>query len=116
MKTNGRTFAATGPTVGQSRSGRTLAPSGPTEDPETAMIREMIKEVPTPCSNCGGIAYVTAEERSRGKWNCYSCGTINHWRRPKKCVKCESVIADPKLAANEDERCAGCGDPDEFGS
>ena len=53
------------------------------EDPETAMIREMIKEIPTTCSNCGGTAHVTAEERFRGRWDCYSCGTINRWPATK---------------------------------
>ena len=51
------------------------------EEAETARIAELIREVPTPCSNCRTVAHVTAEERGRGRWTCYSCGTINHWTK-----------------------------------
>jgi len=51
------------------------------EEAETARIAELIREIPTPCSNCRTIAHVTAEERGRGRWTCYSCGTINHWKK-----------------------------------
>ena len=48
---------------------------------ETARIAELIREIQTPCSNCRTVARVTAEERGRGRWTCYSCGTINHWTK-----------------------------------
>ena len=44
-----------------------------------AAIRDFLAEHPADCSYCGKTAYVTGEERSRGKWTCYSCGGINRW-------------------------------------
>lgn len=54
------------------------------EDRETALIRSMIEELPADCSNCKKTAHVTAAERSRGRWDCYSCGTINRWPAKEK--------------------------------
>jgi hypothetical protein len=45
-------------------------------------IREAIKEIEVPCSNCKKKAFVTAEERGRGKWTCYQCGAGNKWVAP----------------------------------
>jgi hypothetical protein len=46
---------------------------------DTDLLREFLAELPADCSCCKKTAYVTGEERGRGKWTCYSCGTINRW-------------------------------------
>lgn len=46
----------------------------------TDAIDELLKEVRVPCSNCKKDAFVTHEERGRGKWTCYQCGSVNKWQ------------------------------------
>ncbi len=46
---------------------------------ETAWIAEMIREIDIPCKSCKKTAAVTAEERFRGRWTCYSCGLSNRY-------------------------------------
>ncbi len=38
-----------------------------------------LEERQAPCANCKREAYVTLEERTRGRWTCYQCGLTNLW-------------------------------------
>ncbi len=41
------------------------------------MLGSLLAEVPRDCAGCRKTAYVTAEERVRGRWTCYGCGLVN---------------------------------------